>query len=524
MLNRLLALALLLSAVSFAEKKTVTILATTDLHGNLLPYDYYTAKPAARGLAKVATLIRQARQDNPDTLLIDCGDTIQGSPLEGVYQHGPRTLPDPMMAAMNVLKYDAMTVGNHEYNYGLKNFEAARKAAKFPWLSANTEPGFAPYIIKEVAGQKVAVIGITTPAIPAWEKPENYAGLSFRQGVEAARAAVEEVRRKYNPRLVIIAAHAGLESAGQVAGENMVGEIARSVKGIDAIVFGHSHREVAQQMIGDVLIVQPRNWGMSLAKIDFAFDDDKLLSKKSSVIKVTAETAVDPEIAALAKPYHEAAEAYLSTPVAVADADMDARYSRVQDTGLIDLIQQVQLHFAKADVSFASSFNMGLRVRKGQVTVRELAALYLYDNELYALEGTGQMVKDALENAARFYGNSSVMGFNYDMAQGVEYDIDVTRPEGDRIRNLKFHGAPLAPTQKLRLAVNNYRAGGSGGYGMFKDAKILWRSGEEIREMLIRYYTEKKVLPSTPDHNWKIIPPEKAKELLQGAVGTPLTQ
>src|SRR5258706_10613395 len=111
-------------------------------------------------------------------------------------------------------------------------------------------------------------------------------------------------------------------------------------------------------------------------------------------------------------------------------ADMDARTSRVADSALIDLIQEVQLHYAKADVSFASSFNMSLRIPKGKVTVRELAALYLYDNELYALEGNGKMVKDALENAARFYGNPNVMGFNYDMAQGVEYEIDVTRPEG----------------------------------------------------------------------------------------------
>ena len=505
----------LFAAAAFAEKKTITILATTDLHGTLLPYDYYTAKPAQRGLAKVAGLIGKVRLDNPDTLLIDCGDTIQGSPLEGVYQHGSRALPDPMMAAMNLLKYDAMVVGNHEFNFGLKNFEQARKAAKFPWISANTEPGFTPYIVKEVGGQKVAVIGITTPAVPSWEKPENYAGLRFRPGVEAARQAVEEVRRKFNPRIVIIAAHAGFESEGQAPGENMVGEIARTVKGIDAIVFGHTHRELAQQFIGDVLLVQPRNWGMSLARIDFEFDDEKLLAKRSQVMKVTSETTVGAEIAAIAAPYHEAAEKYLRTPVAEALVEMDSRASRVVDSAIIDLIQQVQLHYAKADVSFASAFNVSLRIPKGPVTVRELAALYLYDNELYAIEGTGKMVKDALENAARFYGNPSVLGFNYDMAQGVEYEIDVSRPEGDRIRNLHYKGRVLESSQKLRIAVNNYRAGGSGGYDMFRNANILWRSGEEVREMIIRYYTEKKQLPATADHNWRIVPREAEAELLR---------
>ena len=513
---------LLIPASAFAEKKTITVLATTDLHGNLLPYDYYTSKPAPRGLAKIATLVRKARADNPDTLLIDCGDTIQGSPLESVYQHGARSLPDPMMAAMNLLKYDAMVVGNHEYNFGMKAFDQARKAAEFPWISANPEPGFTPYIVKELAGLKVAVVGVSTPAVPSWEKPENYSGLKFRPGVEAAREAVEEVRRKFNPRIVIVAIHAGFESEGQAPGENMVGEIARTVKGIDAIVFGHTHRELAEQRIGDVVLVQPRNWGMSLARIDFEFDDEKLIAKHSGVIKVTAETPVDAEIAALAKPYHEAAEKYLTTPVAEAVVDMDARTARVVDSGLIDLIQEVQMHYAKAEVSFASAFNMNLRIMKGPVTVRELAALYLYDNELYAIEGTGKMIKDALENSARFYGNPRVMGFNYDMAQGVEYEIDVTRPEGDRIRNLRFHGQPLEPSLKLRIAVNNYRAGGSGGYEMFRNANVVWRSGEEIREMIIRYYTAKKRLPAAADGNWRIVPREAEAELLKkAAAGAP---
>ena len=513
-------LLLLFCSNAFAEKKTITILATTDLHGNLLPYDYYTAKPAPRGLAKIASLVAKARSDNPDTILIDCGDTIQGSPLESVYQHGPRTLADPMMAAMNLMKYDAMVVGNHEFNFGLENFEQARKAARFPWISANIHPGFAPYIVKEIAGQKVAIIGVTTPAVPSWEKPENFAGFKFRPGVEAVREAVQEVRRKFHPKIVIVAAHAGFESEGQVPGENMIGEIARGVKGIDAIVFGHTHRELAEQKIGGVLLVQPRNWGMSLARLDFEFDDEKLIAKHSGVIKVTAETAVDSEVAALAKPYHEAAEKYLRTPVAEAVVDMDARTSRVTDSAIIDLIQEVQLYYASADVSFASAFNLNLRIPKGQVTVRELAALYLYENELYAIEGSGKMVKDALENSARFFGNPRVMGFNYDMAQGVSYDIDVTRPEGDRIRNLRFRGEPLAASQKLRIAVNNYRAGGSGGYDMFRNATVLWRSGEEIREMIIRYYTEKKQLPAAPDFNWRIVPREAEAELMKKAAPT----
>src|SRR2546430_1433778 len=182
-----------------AERVHLAVLATTDMHGNLYPVDYYNDdKPANRGLVQLATLIRAARAASPNNLLVDCGDTIQGTPLEYVYQTYVRTghLPlnlsfaaepfahDPMMLAMNALGYDAMVVGNHEFNYGLKNLDRARGDARFPWLSANTEvigetKPFARYLLKTIGGVKVAVIGVTTPAIPSWEKPGNYAHHNF---------------------------------------------------------------------------------------------------------------------------------------------------------------------------------------------------------------------------------------------------------------------------------------------------------------------------------------------------------
>jgi 2',3'-cyclic-nucleotide 2'-phosphodiesterase/3'-nucleotidase len=177
-------------------------------------------------------------------------------------------------------------------------------------------------------------------------------------------------------------------------------------------------------------------------------------------------------------------------------------------------------------VSFASSFNSRAAIPKGPVTVRQIAALYLYDNELYAVKGTGKMVKDALENAARYFHscagadcsnrpliNTAVIGYNFDMAQGVTYEIDLTRPVGSRIRNLQLKGKPLSADQKLRIAVNNYRAGGSNGYGMFKGAKIVWRSYDGIRELILRYYADHE-LPSSADGNWRIAP-EAALHALQ---------
>ncbi len=228
---RFSALFLMMAACLPANQVTVTVLATTDLHGNIYPYDYLTGKPSARGLAKIATLIEAQRKTAPSALLVDCGDTIQGSPLESVYQRyvalgslplnlrfeGKPLQSDPMMLGMNYLKYDAMAVGNHEYNYGLKNLDKARSEARFPWLSANTKTlphsirkPFAPYIVKVVDGVKVGIIGITTPAVPTWEKPENYRGYTFVEGRAAAQAAMDDLQT-HKPDVVLIIAHSGIE-------------------------------------------------------------------------------------------------------------------------------------------------------------------------------------------------------------------------------------------------------------------------------------------------------------------------
>ncbi|MEK7754559.1 MAG: 5'-nucleotidase C-terminal domain-containing protein [Acidobacteriota bacterium] len=555
---RLVSALLATTLTAGAQRVTVTVLATTDLHGNIYPYDYYTARPADRGLAKLATLIGAARRENPNSVLIDAGDTIQGTPIETIYEQYVRngrlplglSLPaegfkaDPMMLAMNHLGYDAMTLGNHEFNFGLKVLDRARADARFPWLSANTEtePGsgrkpFAPYIVKTVAGVKIAIIGITTPAIPQWEKPEHYAGLRFLPPKDAAARAVAELKAGPRPDVIVAAVHAGLERAPGEGGENMAGEIAAQVPGIDAIVFGHSHQQVAGQRIGEVLLMQPKNWGISLGRMDFELERQgggwKIAGKSSRLIPVTAQTQADAELLRLARPYHEAAERYLNTPVARSAISMDGRYARIVDSALLDAVQAVQLHYAHADVSLTALFNPGVRVAAGAVTVRQIAALYLYDNQLYAVQGNGKMLREALENAARFFLtcpeascaagpllNRQVAGFNFDVAQGVEYEIDLRQPEGRRVRNLRWHGKPLGDDQPLRIAINNYRAAGSGGYAMFRGAQIVWRSTEEIRDLIVAYYTERGSLPEKSDNNWRIAPPA-AVETLKKETGTP---
>jgi 2',3'-cyclic-nucleotide 2'-phosphodiesterase (5'-nucleotidase family) len=570
MRNRSRSLLLLLAFClpAAAERVKLTVLATTDLHGNLYPVDYYNDRPANRGLAKIATLIQAERAAHPNHLLVDCGDTIQGTPLEYVYQMYTRTgqLPlkldfkgepfrgDPMMLAMNHLRYDAMTVGNHEFNFGLRNLEKARSEARFPWLSANTIGGpkpFQKHLVKTVAGVKVAIIGLTTPAVPVWEKPEHFSGYRFEIATVAVEKALAELRPQ-KPDLVIVAAHMGLgrdprsgrKTIDDAPNENQIYDLALTVPGVDAIVFGHTHQELSELMVNGVLLAQPKNWGFSLAALDFELESRpgggfSVVKKSGRTIQSRNGIAPDPEILRIARPYHEMTERYLNTVVADAGADLDGRTGRVEDSALVDAIHQAQLFYTRADVSFTALFNPRIRFPKGPVTARQIASLYIYENELYAIEGTGRMVKDALENAARFFLscsgdncatapliNQRIIGFNYDMAEGVTYEIDLTQPAGHRIRNLKWKGRPLPPEQKLRIAINSYRAGGSGGYGMFRNAKVVWRSQGDLRDLIVSYYTGGAKIPARPNGNWRVTPPEAARNLVKQALGdrTPVTQ
>ena len=520
-----------------AGRAWLTVLSTTDLHGNLLPVDYYTGTADARGLAKVATLVRHARAENPSgTLLLDSGDVIQGSPLEYVHNTIDNAPPDPMMRAMSLLGFDAMAVGNHDYNYGLKVLEKARKEAAFPWLSANTyragtnETAYAPYLVKVVNGVRVGILGLTTGGIPSWENAVNYAGLEFREPVGEAKRWVGVLRARERVDVVIVAMHMGMEAdlrtgiptPGQVPNENAAIAIATEVPGIDLILMGHTHRDVPAAVVNGTLIAQANLWGRHLARVDLYLDQGdtgtwRVAGKQSRTIPVTSEIETDAEMASLAAPYDQKTRAWLGRVIGESDADITSADTRVRDTAILDLVQRVQLEAGRADVSMVASFNPQARVPRGPVTVREIASLYVYDNTLVVLEVTGRQLKDALEHSARFFkdfvpGRSPaelvderIQDYNFDVAEGVTYDLDISLPVGRRIQNLRFGGQPVRPDQTFKLATNNYRVNGGGGYTMYRGAREVYRSSEEIREMIIEWVERHHRIPTEPTNNWRIV-------------------
>lgn len=547
------------------QRVRVTVLSTTDLHGNLLPIDYYTNQPDNRGLAKVATVVKQIRKEAPNLLLVDSGDTIQGTPLAYYHNKKNNAPPDPMMLAMSALKFDALAVGNHEYNFGLDVLGKARREANFPWLSANTykvgtkETFYQPYIVKTISGVRVGILGLTTAGIPNWENKPNYAGLEFRPPAQEAAKWVRVLREKEKADVVLIIMHGGLEenlatgekSPGQVPHENEALLIAREVGGVDAIFMGHTHREVpglwVQQFsdtpslgnnrtlnsdsllplppiqLNTVLLAQANHWGRHLVRADLYLEKDRkkkwrVIASHSRTIPMDEKIAVDPEIAALTQPYHDETQAWLGKVIGTSAADLTAREARFKDNVLLDLVQRVQLEAGQGDVSMVAPFNLNARINAGDVTVRSIAGLYVYENTLVTLEVTGQQLKDALEHSAKFFKpyeagktleqlvDDKIPTYNFDVAEGVEYDLDITQPYGQRIRNLRFKGQPLDMKRKLRLVTNNYRVNGGGGYTMYQNAPVLYRSSEEIRQLIIDWVERNRQIPTAPTNNWQLLP------------------
>jgi 2',3'-cyclic-nucleotide 2'-phosphodiesterase (5'-nucleotidase family) len=524
------------AANDVAQRTHIVILQTTDMHGRVFPIDYYSNKYDNVGIAKVATLIKDARKTDPDLMLVDSGDTIQGTPLEYFHNKRNNTPPDPMMLAMNALHYDSMAVGNHEYNFGLKVLEKARSEANFPWLSANSynkgtnQPHYTPYIVKEVNGARVGVLGLTTPGIPNWENVPNYAGLEFKETVSDAKKWVQILRGKEKVDLVVITMHMGIEedlrtgklNPAQVPNENAAVAIARQVPGVDVILMGHTHRDVPSLVVNGVLLSQANRWASHVARVDLYLEkgsDNRwhVIGKAARTIPVTEKTAIDPEIAQIGQPYDKETQDWLGRTIGESPQELTGRDARFRDTPIIDLIQRVQLEAGKADVSMAAAFTLDSHIPKGAVTVRNIAGLYEYENTLVTLELTGQQLKDALEHSAHYFrayepGKSlselvdqRIPGYDFDMAEGVTYELDVTKPFGQRIQNLKFKGQPLLPTQKLRVVTNNYRVNGGGGYTMYRGARVVYRSSEEVRELIIDWVERNKKIPTEADNNWRIV-------------------
>jgi 2',3'-cyclic-nucleotide 2'-phosphodiesterase/3'-nucleotidase len=378
----LVALVLAVPAAA-ADRTVITVLETSDLHANLLPWDYARGVEGAWGLARVATRVRQIREESPHVLLLDGGDTIQGAPGGWLEARRPSGGPHFMAAAMGALAYDAMAVGNHEFNFGLEVLRRAQKDSSFPWLSANTRnasdgsAAFPEFLVKELGGVRVGVLGLTTPNVPGWEPEPNRPGLKWEDPVETAKRLVPLLRGEKGCDVVVVLFHSGLESdpvTGEPNGtahENRVVALAREVPGIDLILTGHTHRKLSMTRVHGVPVMQPGRWGEVLARVDFVVErrggKATVVETRGALLPSDASVAVDPQIAAIAKGPHERALSYLNEPLAIAPARFPEgeRASRTRRSSTWSTIPSSppRVRTSRSPHSFPSASRVGRRGR-----------------------------------------------------------------------------------------------------------------------------------------------------------------
>ena len=548
-----------------------SILGTTDLHSHVFDWDYYTdaaykdSKGNSVGVARVATLIKQQREAKGEdrVLLVDAGDIIQGTSLAYYYARvdpitgtdGKKGPKHPMAVAMNAMRYDAAALGNHEFNYGIDVLRKFEQQCHFPLLGANAldaktlRPAFQPYTVKRICVPgapdiKVGILGLTNPGIALWDKDNVSGKMVFPGLVEQAKKYVPRMRA-LGCDVVFLTDHSGLDGSTSYGDalpyvENASNLVAQQVPGIDAILVGHTHVEVSSYTVKneetgeDVLLSEPYCWGYRLSVFDFE------LELRHGQWKVTGKTAQtlnpntvdeDPEITKLLQADHELVVKYVNTAVGTCTTDLSAAEACWKDVPVMDFIHQVQMKavaagLSSADaalplISVAAPFSRTADIPQGDVTIRAVAGLYIYDNTLYGKKLTGAQLKDYLEFAAKYYHQvpsgtavdtatltnaNSFWDYMYDTAAGVSYDIDIAQAEGSRIKNLTYNGAAVADDQVFVVAVNNYRANGGSGYPHIAHADIAYSSTNEIRQLMIDYVTEKGTLDPADFAvtNWKL--------------------
>lgn len=546
----------------------LTVMGTTDLHGNVMNWDYFRnaeyddSAHNDIGLAQISTLVDQVRADRGErnTLLIDAGDTIQGTSLAYYYAKIDPIDEDtihPMAAAMNAIGYDAAALGNHEFNYGIPLLRTYQSQLDFPLLGANAidertgRPAFQPYTIETVRPDgrgkpvRVGILGLTNPGIAIWDKANVEGQISFPGLVEQAQYWVPRMQRA-GADVIIVAAHSGADTSSSYGDalpypENAATLVAEQVPGIDAILVGHAHQEIAERIVvnevtgEDVVLSEPRRWGDRLSVFDFGLTFSRghwRVDTVDATVLNSNTVAPDPEIVDLIANQHATVVDYVNGVIGTSTEAMSAATARYEDTAALDFINHVQATEVKANLtgddaalpvlSIAAPFNKGAAIPAGEVSVRDVAGLYIYDNTLLGIRFTGAQVKAYLEKSAGYFKAVTGPGpfpasavtnavtptapngtpdYNYDVMAGLDapltYGIDLSAPVGSRITDLAYGGVPVTDDQQFVVAINNYRQSGGGNFPGVVGAPVVYNRQLEIRQLLIDWVSAEGVVDPT---------------------------
>ncbi|MEW6446057.1 MAG: bifunctional 2',3'-cyclic-nucleotide 2'-phosphodiesterase/3'-nucleotidase [Pseudomonadota bacterium] len=565
------------------SKVSVAILATTDEHSNLLSYDYFkTAEDKTIGIERTATLIAQARKEFPNSILVSNGDTFQGTALsdyEAVVNPTPCASDIAEVRVMNALKYDAMVLGNHEFNYGLPYLDQVTgktgcKGPTFPVLSSNVldastgQPRFKPYVIlnKTFDGHpvKIGIFGITPPPIVMWDK-RHLDGKVKVEGPKEAAAKMVAALKAEGADVILALNHGGMTDKAYDPGQENLGNYVAQVEGINAMILGHSHgyfpdgksyanitgADNVKGTVNGVPTVMPGFWGnhLGVIRLDLEHDGKKWQVKsgkseirpiaiKDSAGKVTGYVDADPTIKPLIQIEHNATIQYVSTPIGNSELPIASFFTQSGDVAAMQLINAAQTAYVNDYVknnlpqyahlpvlSAAAPFKMNYRgsgytdIPAGGVAIKNVADLYLYPNTVEAVKITGATLKGWLEKSAEYFNridtaatttqkliNTSFPSYNFDVIDGVSYEIDLTQATGSRIKNLSHKGQAVTDAQEFIVATNNYRASGGGGFPGLNGGQSIFASPDTNRDIIVNFIKSTKTLTKAnigPDKNWR---------------------
>ena len=531
------------------ETKSLRIIGTSDLHGKFLPWDYaLNAESTSGSVAQLSTAIAQYRDDN--TLLVDAGDTIQDNSAD-IFVGGEDV--HPMVQAINALNYDVWVTGNHEYNYGMDVTKKTIADMNCKVLTGNVydeegNPIADGYTIIEKDGVRVAIIGMVTQNITRWDVV-NLEKCTVTDPLEETRKIIDAIQGQYDVLVGVF--HMGIKNEYGVANSGVT-DILNACPEFDVMVSSHEHTQIPSEDINGVLVVQNKNMAQTMAVIDLKLEKDgdgwKVAEKTAESVNI-ADFESDPAIVELLGKYDEQARADAEQVVgqleegALAPENEIAEIptAQIQDTALIDLINEVQMYYTDAPVSAAALFTMDANMYPGDIHKCDMALIYKYTNTLYKLHMNGAQLKKYMEWSVDYYNtfepgdltisfNPDIRAYNYDMFEGVNYEVNIANEPGNRIENLTWpDGTPVQETDEFDIAVNNYRANSQllapgeifeeGDMPTLLEMDVRGEIGG-VRELIRDYIVNVKGGTITPecDENWKITGNDWDDDLHQQAV------
>lgn len=550
----MLVLALGVTSPAYASQDgevTLKLIETSDVHGCYFSYDFISMKPRKGGLTCVSSFVKEQREQYGDgVVLMDNGDILQGQPIAYYYNYIDTTSVHVTSAMLNYMKYDVGTMGNHDVETGHAVYDRWVKQCAFPVLGANIvdnktgEPYLTPYKIIERKGVKIAVLGMITPAIPSWLPEQLWNGLHFEDMEDCARKWVKIIKEKENPDILIGLFHAGPEGnkLDNVV-ENGSGDVAKNVPGFDVVFMGHDHVRRCEKIVnvaGDsVLLVDPANAARYVSDVTVKVTKagGKLVRKSvEGALADVSRYAADEDFMREFAGQYQATVDFVSRKIGRIEETITTKDAYFGPSAFIDLLHQLQLDITGADISFCAPLSFSAEIKKGDIYMSDMFNLYKYENLLYTMKLTGKEIKDFLEMSYALWTNQMKSpddhlmlfneedkgfgrfkhpSFNFDSAAGIIYTVDVTKPQGEKIKIERMaNGEPFDMNKTYRVAVNSYRGNGGGdlltkGAGIPKTElakRIVYSTDKDLRFYLMKRIEEVKVLDPKPLNQWKFIP------------------